>query len=142
MDTKQIILDHIFDGHYCTNCKNYGLCKIKTKYPVCPKWEEKPIFDPSSILRVVRMSYPNSIKGELIKEFAMEKSNDSIFYLNYKYGDEESNKEISLDIKEDDNAVANHLLDWKNKIEDDSKKSILETMLKNQEEFLKKMGDK
>jgi hypothetical protein len=85
------------------------------------------------------MSYPNSIKGELIKEFAMEKPKESIFYL--KPDDGSKNKELSLDIKDDSNSVANHLLDWVDKVNDD-KKDVLQTILKNQEEYLKKLGDK
>jgi hypothetical protein len=121
---------------------------------VCAKWEESSGFE--DILKVVRMSYPSSIRGELISEFPMESASDSIFYVKPTYGSEPVNKEISLNVKEDDSAVINHLLEWKDRIddqkkeplvkkwgtllddvkEDDNRKNIA-TILENQEKHLK-----
>ena len=40
-----------------------------------------------NMLRLVRLSYPNSIRGELFTEFAMETANDSIKYIVPSYQD-------------------------------------------------------
>ena len=42
---------------------------------------------PENMLRLVRLSYPNSIRGELFTEFAMETANDSIKYIVPSYQD-------------------------------------------------------
>ena len=42
---------------------------------------------PENMLRLVRLSYPNSIRGELFTEFAMETANDSIKYIVPTYQD-------------------------------------------------------
>ena len=44
---------------------------------------------PENMLRLVRLSYPNSIRGELFTEFAMETANDSIKYIVPTYQDKE-----------------------------------------------------
>ena len=44
---------------------------------------------PENMLRLVRLSYPNSIRGELFTEFAMETANDSIKYIVPSYQDKE-----------------------------------------------------
>lgn len=36
---------------------------------------------PENMLRLIRLSYPNSVRGELFTEFAMETANDSIKYI-------------------------------------------------------------
>lgn len=40
---------------------------------------------PENMLRLVRLAYPNSIRGELFTEFAMETANDSIKYIEPRY---------------------------------------------------------
>ena len=40
---------------------------------------------PENVLRVVRLGYPNSIRGELFLEWAMETARDSIYYLSPVY---------------------------------------------------------
>ena len=42
---------------------------------------------PENMLRLVRLSYPNSIRGALFTEFAMETANDSIKYIVPSYQD-------------------------------------------------------
>lgn len=41
---------------------------------------------PENVLRVIRLAYPNSVRGELFLEWAMETAHDSIYYLNPTYG--------------------------------------------------------
>ena len=41
---------------------------------------------PENVLRVVRLGYPNSVRGELFLEWAMETARDSIYYLSPVYG--------------------------------------------------------
>ena len=38
-------------------------------------------YTPENMLRIVRLSYPNSIRGDLFTEFAMESAHDSIKYI-------------------------------------------------------------
>ena len=38
-------------------------------------------YTPENMLRLIRLSYPNSIRGDLFTEFAMETSHDSIKYV-------------------------------------------------------------
>lgn len=40
---------------------------------------------PENVLRIVRLGYPNSVRGELFLEWAMETARDSIYYLSPKY---------------------------------------------------------
>jgi hypothetical protein len=40
---------------------------------------------PENVLRVVRLGYPNSVRGELFLEWAMETARDSIYYLSSVY---------------------------------------------------------
>jgi len=40
---------------------------------------------PENVIRVVRLGYPNSVRGELFLEWAMETARDSIYYLSPKY---------------------------------------------------------
>ncbi len=40
---------------------------------------------PENVLRVVRLGYPNSVRGELFLEWAMETARDSIYYLSPVY---------------------------------------------------------
>ena len=40
---------------------------------------------PENLLRIIRLSYPNSIRGRLFTEIAMETMNDSIKYVYPKY---------------------------------------------------------
>lgn len=41
---------------------------------------------PENVIRVVRLGYPNSVRGELFLEWAMETARDSIYYLQPVYG--------------------------------------------------------
>lgn len=41
---------------------------------------------PENVIRVVRLGYPNSVRGELFLEWAMETARDSIYYLSPVYG--------------------------------------------------------
>jgi len=41
---------------------------------------------PENVMRVIRLGYPNSIRGELFLEWAMETARDSIYYLSPVYG--------------------------------------------------------
>lgn len=44
-------------------------------------------FTPENMLRLVRLAYPNSIRGQLFTEFAMETARDSIKYIRPVYTD-------------------------------------------------------
>lgn len=41
---------------------------------------------PENLMRVVRLGYPNSVRGELFMDFQMETARDSIYYLSPVYG--------------------------------------------------------
>ena len=41
---------------------------------------------PENVMRIVRLGYPNSVRGELFLEWSMETARDSIYYLSPKYG--------------------------------------------------------
>lgn len=41
---------------------------------------------PENVVRIIRLAYPNSVRGELFREWAMETARDSIYYLNPVYG--------------------------------------------------------
>lgn len=41
---------------------------------------------PENLMRVVRLGYPNSVRGELFLDFQMETARDSIYYLSPVYG--------------------------------------------------------
>lgn len=41
---------------------------------------------PQNLMRVVRLGYPNSVRGELFMDFQMETARDSIYYLSPVYG--------------------------------------------------------
>lgn len=41
---------------------------------------------PNNIIRVIRLGYPNSIRGELFHEFAMQTTKDSFYYIEPVYG--------------------------------------------------------
>jgi len=41
---------------------------------------------PENVIRVVRLGYPNSVRGEIFLEWAMETARDSIYYLSPVYG--------------------------------------------------------
>lgn len=42
---------------------------------------------PENVMRIVRLGYPNSIRGEVFLEWAMESARDSIYYLSPVYSD-------------------------------------------------------
>lgn len=41
---------------------------------------------PENVLRIVRLAYPNSVRGDLFLEWGMETARDSIYYLHPVYG--------------------------------------------------------
>lgn len=41
---------------------------------------------PENVIRIVRLGYPNSVRGEIFHEFAMTTARDSIYYLKPIYG--------------------------------------------------------
>jgi len=139
--TRLDLLDHLYNGHSCENCKHFITCKINPQYSVCEKWEEAPEFGPGSILNIVRLAYPNTIKGDLIKEFPLSEASGTIHYLKpvYTNEDEHAKDELTLDIKEDtDHQVVDMLNKWQNIIKDvsDDKKSTIAQLLENQEAYL------
>lgn len=48
-------------------------------------------YTPENMLRLIRLSYPNSIRGDLFTEFAMETSHDSIKYVEPVYTNAQRN---------------------------------------------------
>jgi hypothetical protein len=54
--------------------------QLRKKFSTCYHWK-KAFLDPSSLLKVVRIAYPNSTRGDVFKEFAMKSPSDSIYYL-------------------------------------------------------------
>ena len=41
---------------------------------------------PNNVIRVVRLAYPNSVRGDIFTEWAMQTARDSVFYLKGTYG--------------------------------------------------------
>ncbi len=41
---------------------------------------------PQNVMKILRLSYPNSVRGDIFTEWAMETAKDSIFYLTSVYG--------------------------------------------------------
>ncbi len=52
-------------------------------------------FTPENMLRLVRLSYPNSIRGKLFTEFAMETARDSIKYIRPVYTNSQTGSSMS-----------------------------------------------
>lgn len=48
-------------------------------------------YTPENMLRIVRLSYPNSVRGDIFTEFAMESSHDSIKYIKPVYTNAQRN---------------------------------------------------
>lgn len=68
---------------------------------------------PENMLRIIRLSYPNSIRGQLFDEMAMETANDSIKYIknNYKRWNTDQRFDTEdLKYKFDDEAHANDVM--------------------------------
>jgi len=42
--------------------------------------------NPENVMRIIRLGYPNSIRGDVFLDWAMETAHDSIYYLYPKYG--------------------------------------------------------
>ena len=65
---------------------------------------------PENLLRIIRLSYPNSIRGRLFTEIAMETMNDSIKYVYPKYSNSygegfQQFKTPAMDVKNMDGAL-------------------------------------
>jgi len=145
LQTKQIILEHLYEGHYCKNCKHQYNCKVNPVQAVCEKWEVETLL--SGMMGLMRKVYPSTIKGELFSEFPMEQASDNIFYLKPVYTADDKSSSIDMTIREDeDKPVADHLLKWKNMIDDvkdGDKKDAIAKILENQEAYLNSiMGNK
>lgn len=82
-------------GKDCEHCLNHYDCRhpqLRKKFSTCYHWKEA-IFGPEGMLRIVRLAYPNVVKGDLIKEMAsMKKQDDSIFYLKPIFKEENDKK--------------------------------------------------
>lgn len=80
--------ENLLSGKECSNCSNEVFCNKRNKklYGTCLKWKEFNGFE--SILRVVRLAYPNTIKGQILSEFPMKKNRDSVFYIKPEYKDD------------------------------------------------------
>lgn len=85
--------ENLLSGKECSNCRNEFSCKKRNKklYGTCLGWKESIGFDPSSMLRVVRLAYPNSIRGDIVSVQPLLSSKDTVFYIRPKYGDENDN---------------------------------------------------
>lgn len=69
----------LLDGESCNNCEHSLMCNTKQKARlVCGRYR---LSMPSQVFKVVRMSYPTSIRADLFCEFAMEKT-DTVYRLN------------------------------------------------------------
>lgn len=55
---------------------------------------------PENVLRVVRLGYPNSVRGDLFLEWAMETARDSIYYLSSVYGSAKRGATAGQSLKE------------------------------------------
>lgn len=55
---------------------------------------------PENVLRVVRLGYPNSVRGDLFLEWAMETARDSIYYLSAVYGKAKRGSTAGANMKE------------------------------------------
>lgn len=149
LETKQIILEHLYEGHYCKNCKNRHDCQLNPAQAVCEKWEEDNLL--SQMFGLIRNVYPNTIKGNIVSAFPMEAASDNIFYLKPIYNQNivtptpEKEPTTSLSVKEDeDKPVADILSKWKEMVDgvSDDKKDTLAQLLENQEAYLNSMGNK
>ena len=99
--TKIEAAKELLKGHSCQNCRfnSSGKCMVNNKGKfiqklrnlpknnVCKFWE-KLISLANDLFRVVRMGYPNSIAEELISVQPMSKPDDTIYHIDYKYGEE------------------------------------------------------
>ncbi len=57
---------------------------------------------PENVLRVVRLGYPNSVRGEIFLEWAMETARDSIYYLSPVYSSAKRGSTADARMKESD----------------------------------------
>ncbi len=88
-------LKNILTGHNCDSCYFKDLLwgdkctklREQEEEQTCLDWEEKRRVEPHSIFKVVQMSYPNMIKGQIFQEFAMEAPKETIKYIRQIYGD-------------------------------------------------------
>lgn len=59
-------------------------------------------FTPENMLRLVRLAYPNTIRGKLFTEFAMESARDSIKYIRPVYTNSQTGADLSNEKSFDD----------------------------------------
>ena len=67
----------------CENCEFCNDChhpQLRKKFSTCYGWK-KSIFDASSLLRIVRLAYPNTIKNDVFKEFEIKESKETVYYM-------------------------------------------------------------
>lgn len=77
---------NLLENKTCDSCKHKFNCPIfGNKYNTCSVYEYSNFDD---ILRVVRMGYPNSIKSDIVQEYPMEKTSNSIYKINTTYTNE------------------------------------------------------
>lgn len=86
---------NLLAGKDCASCKHKDDChhpQLRNKFSTCWDWELW-VFDPASMLKVFRLAYPNSIKGGIFKEFAMESTDNSIKYIKPIYNNKEEDED-------------------------------------------------
>jgi len=73
---------NILQDKTCDTCDYEMFCKKRNKklYNTCLEWRKT---DFGSKLRIIRLSYPNSIKNELASVMPMQTTDDSIKYNKY-----------------------------------------------------------
>lgn len=75
----------LLEGKGCDNCGHQWSCnKNKEELLVCGNWTVSLGFDASQILKIVRVGYPNMIRGELFSEQPMV-SPEGIYHIKPKY---------------------------------------------------------
>jgi len=79
-------------------------------------------FTPENMLRLVRLAYPNSIRGKLFTEFAMETARDSIKYIRPVYTNSQTGRSMSDRTFGDFNTDGDN--NWES---DDYRKAMYET---------------
>ena len=84
-------IEQLYQGHYCSNCSKQLFCKKNNEIKTCKEWEKE--LD-ASVLKVVRTAFPNSIKGDFVKEFTMQQSH-GIYYIEPVYTENEEKNETT-----------------------------------------------
>lgn len=81
-DLRSKYAKNILQDKTCDTCDFSLFCNKRNKklYNTCLKWTKSSM---GTILKIVRLGYPNTIKNELLSVIPMQPRNDSIKYNKY-----------------------------------------------------------